>query len=186
MKRHEVEHIIRASGAITNEYEFVIVGSQSILGQFPDAPDIFLISREADIYPLKNPEKFDLIDGAIGENSRFDKHYGYYAQGVGPETAVLPKDWEERLIRIQNENTGGFIGFCLEVHDLAVSKLVANRPKDIDFIKALFEHQMITESVLQERIKQLDISAVQQQNILEKIAGLSFQNNHDKKLSSGF
>lgn len=27
MKRQDVEHIIRASGAITDEYEFVIVGS---------------------------------------------------------------------------------------------------------------------------------------------------------------
>ena len=27
MKREELEHIIRASGEITNQYEFVIVGS---------------------------------------------------------------------------------------------------------------------------------------------------------------
>lgn len=27
MKRQDLEHIIRASGAITDEYEFVIVGS---------------------------------------------------------------------------------------------------------------------------------------------------------------
>ena len=32
MTREELEHIIRASGDITDQYEFVIVGSQSILG----------------------------------------------------------------------------------------------------------------------------------------------------------
>jgi hypothetical protein len=32
MTREELEHIIRASGDITNQYEFVIIGSQSILG----------------------------------------------------------------------------------------------------------------------------------------------------------
>ena len=35
MNRDELEHLIRASATITNEYEFVIVGSQSILGQIP-------------------------------------------------------------------------------------------------------------------------------------------------------
>ena len=30
MTREELEHIIRASGDITDQYEFVIVGSQSI------------------------------------------------------------------------------------------------------------------------------------------------------------
>lgn len=35
MTREELEHIIRASGAITNQYEFVIVGSQALLGSVP-------------------------------------------------------------------------------------------------------------------------------------------------------
>lgn len=30
MKRSDLEHIIRASSAITNEYEFVVIGSQAI------------------------------------------------------------------------------------------------------------------------------------------------------------
>lgn len=32
MTRDELEHIIRASADVTDQYEFVIVGSQSILG----------------------------------------------------------------------------------------------------------------------------------------------------------
>ena len=38
MKRSELEHLIRAAGSIANDAEIVIIGSQSILGQFPDAP----------------------------------------------------------------------------------------------------------------------------------------------------
>ena len=30
MQRHELEHLIRAAAAITNEYEIMIIGSQSI------------------------------------------------------------------------------------------------------------------------------------------------------------
>jgi len=96
MTREELEHIIRASGDITDQYEFIIVGSQSILGPVPRPEDVFTVSMEADIYPLQAPELADRIDGAIGEGSQFHETFGYYAQGVGPETACLPADWMQR------------------------------------------------------------------------------------------
>ncbi|MBN8510744.1 MAG: hypothetical protein J0L57_19295 [Burkholderiales bacterium] len=88
MTRDELEHVIRASADITGQYEFVIVGSQSILGAFPNPEAVFTASAEADIYPLRAPELADKIEGAIGEGSNFHETYGYYAQGVGPDTAV--------------------------------------------------------------------------------------------------
>jgi hypothetical protein len=48
VRREELEHIIRASGGITDQYEFVIIGSQSILGQIPNPPNEFTVSMEAD------------------------------------------------------------------------------------------------------------------------------------------
>lgn len=36
MRRSDLEHLIRAAGRIAGERELVIVGSQSVLGQFPD------------------------------------------------------------------------------------------------------------------------------------------------------
>jgi hypothetical protein len=110
MKRSELEHLIRAAAAVTDQYEIVVVGSQSILGSAPDAPAILLQSREADCYPLHRPDLADVIDGAIGELSPFDERFGYYAQGVGLETAILPVGWEGRLVKIQNENTDLKIG----------------------------------------------------------------------------
>jgi hypothetical protein len=38
MRRSELEHVIRASGEIAKDDEVIIIGSQAILGQFPDAP----------------------------------------------------------------------------------------------------------------------------------------------------
>ena len=38
MTREELEHLIRAAADVTNEYEFVVVGSQSILGPIPNPP----------------------------------------------------------------------------------------------------------------------------------------------------
>ena len=140
MQRAQLEHIIRAAAGITGADRFVIVGSQAILGQFPNPPGELLVSAEADVFSLRDPKDADLIDGSIGEGSPFHQTFGYYAHGIAEETAVLPAGWKNRLISVCNENTGGGTGLCLEVHDLAVSKLVAGREKDLDFVGALLRH----------------------------------------------
>lgn len=140
MTREELEHIIRASAEITDQYEFVIIGSQSILGPVPHPEEVFTVSMEVDIYPLQAPDLADKIDGAIGEGSQFHQTYGYYAQGVGPETAVLPKDWMQRLHRVQNSNTQDRIGYCLDVLDLFLAKAAAGREKDREFCMALLQY----------------------------------------------
>jgi len=143
MKRTELEHIIRAAGAVSGEDDIVIIGSQAVLGYVPEAPEELLVSRKADVFPLHAPEKADLIDGAIGGGSPFEEEFGYYAHGVGPETAVLPEGWKERLKPIRNEMTRGVTGWCLHPVDLAVSKLVAGRRKDILFIEGLLRHGIV-------------------------------------------
>ena len=153
MKRTELEHVLRAAAAITQENSFVVVGSQAILMAFPHAPEELLVSREIDLYPALHPEKADLIDGAIGAMSSFDQTFGYHADGVGPETAVMPDDWHtrEKLYYV-----GDVTVICPEIHDLAVSKCVAGRDKDADFVRALFRHGMIELAVMAGRIAQLD------------------------------
>ena len=144
MTREELEHVIRASGDITNQYEFVILGSQSMLGSVPNPQEVFTVSMEVDIYPLQAHELADKIDGAIGEGSQFHRSFGYYAQGVGPETATLPKDWMQRVHRVQNSNTNGRVGYCLDVLDLFLAKAAAGREKDREFCMALFEYGYVT------------------------------------------
>ncbi len=144
MEREELEHLIRAAAEVTHEYEFVIIGSQSLLGSIPHAPAEFKMSMEADIYPLNAPEKADLIEGALGEASPFHLMYKYYAQGVGPDTAVLPLGWEQRLHRVQTANTDLKVGFCLDVLDLFMAKTAANRDKDREFCMALLRYGYVT------------------------------------------
>ena len=143
MTRDELEHIIRASADVTGQYEFVIVGSQSILGPIPNPPAVFTMSAEADIYPLQAPELSDSIDGAIGEGSRFHQTYGYYAQGVGPETAVLPQGWIGRVHRVQSAGTNQRVGYCLDPLDLFISKAAAGRDKDREFCIAMLAHRYV-------------------------------------------
>ena len=162
MKRAQLEHVLRAAAAIAQENSFVVVGSQAILMAFPQAPEELLVSREIDLYPALHPEKADLIDGAIGAMSSFDQTFGYYADGVGPDTAVMPDDWHsrEKLYYV-----GDVTVICPEVHDLTVSKCVAGREKDADFVRALFKHGMIELPLLTERIGQLDVSKYPVQHI---------------------
>ncbi len=152
MRRSDLEHLIRAAGSISGERELVIIGSQAVLGQFPDAPVALLMSMEVDLYPVARPELADKVDGAIGEGSQFHQTYGYYAQGVGPETATLPAGWKRRLVRVENLNTGNTAGLCLEVHDLAISKYVAGREKDREFTRELARHDMTDRATLLRRL----------------------------------
>ena len=94
-----------------------------------------------------------MIDGSIGEGSPFHQTFGYYAHSVSVETAVLPEGWRQRLVPLHNQNTGGGIGLCLEIHDLAVSKLVAGREKDLDFISGLLRHRLILMDTIRARLK---------------------------------
>jgi hypothetical protein len=152
MNRAQLEHVIRAAATIAEDDEIIVVGSQAILGQFPDPPEELCISVEADVYPRNRPERSDLIDGSIGEGSPFHETFGYYGQGVGPGTAVLPRGWEQRLVPVRSAATRGATGLCLEVHDLAVSKLVAGRQKDLAFVRAAARHGLVDEAELRERL----------------------------------
>jgi hypothetical protein len=38
MTRAELEHVIRAAGSIAEVEDLVVIGSQAVLGEFPDAP----------------------------------------------------------------------------------------------------------------------------------------------------
>lgn len=145
MRRRDLEHIIRAAGSIAETRELIILGSQSILGSFPDAPAELLLSQEVDTYPLDDPGKADLIDGSIGELSPFHEAFGYYAHGVGPETAILPACWKQRCAVVCTPDTHGITGYCLHPADLAVSKLLAGREKDFQFVSALLRHQLVAE-----------------------------------------
>ncbi len=158
MQRPQLEHIIRAAAGITGATEIVVIGSQAVLGQFPEAPADLLVSIEADVFTFRNPADAELIDGSIGEGSPFHQTFGYYAHGVAEETAILPAGWKDRLVVVRNANTGNGCGLCLEVHDLAVAKLAAGREKDFLFITGLMQHKLVDPALIESRLRQAALS----------------------------
>lgn len=164
MRREEFEHVIAAAANVTGQDEFVVIGSQAILGTHPDAPETMLMSLEVDIYPRDRPELVDEIDGALGDGSQFHVTFGYYAHGVGPETAKAPAGWEQRLVRVavpprvSSDRTP--VAWCLDVADLVLSKCAAGRPRDWDYAREALAAGMVEGDELLERIGDLPLNAI--------------------------
>jgi hypothetical protein len=166
VQRAQLEHLIRAAGAVTGSRRLIVIGSQAILGEHPfDAPPEALRSREADLIPIDTPELADLLTGTLGELSAFDAAYGYHADGVDLSTATLPAGWRERLVPIDNPNTNGYVGLCLEVHDLVISKYVAGREKDREFCGAVVRAGFVDREILSSRLARTEIDAERRKHI---------------------
>jgi hypothetical protein len=157
MIKEQFEHTIRAAGAILGVSEILVIGSQAIHASIDYLLAEAERSIEVDISSLEDEDgtKADLIDGSIGELSVFQDTYGYYAQGVTPQTATLPGGWRKRLISYSTPATNGVTALCLEPHDLWISKAVAGRPKDREFCKALIERNIVAVKILRQRLKKV-------------------------------
>lgn len=169
MTREQLEHIIRAACTIADDTDVIVIGSQAVLGQYPSAPAELLVSIEADVYPRNHPERAELIEGAIGELSMFHETFGYYADGVAPETATLPTGWEGRLFAIRNAGTLGNTGWTLEIHDLLISKYVANREKDRDYIRVALANRLAEPEILRQRLATTELAPAVRERIERQI-----------------
>jgi len=156
MNREQLEHAIRAACNISGDQELIIFGSQAILGQFPEPHPELRKSIEVDVSPKNKREAVDQIDGALGYMSPFHDNFGFYVHGVPIETAKLPKGWEDRTNKVQEYMDENNIGYCIEAHDLAASKLMAFREKDTEFVRRLIIEEMIDVDTLLERLKVTD------------------------------
>jgi hypothetical protein len=160
VKRAEFEHAIRAAAAVLGVRELLVIGSQALHASVAGAlPPEASRSVEVDVAALHgDPDgrMADLVDGSIGEASMFHATFGYYAQGVVETTAVLPSGWRRRLIRFETPGTNGVVAWCLEPHDLWVSKAIAGRPKDLEFCRALVKRTLVEGRRLRQRLGKVD------------------------------
>jgi hypothetical protein len=157
MTFEQLEHAIRAACGVAEDTEVFVFGSQSILGPHPDVHPDLRQSMEVDIAPKNKPDRADDIDGSLGELSQFHETHGFYVHGLSIETAKLPKGWQERIVKVATPGTNSKIGWCLEGHDLAASKLAAFRDKDREFVRVLLREGYVNASELRARIQTLEV-----------------------------
>lgn len=177
MRRDEFEHVIAAAAEVSGEREIVVIGSQAILGNCAEPPKAMLFSMEVDVYPRSDPRKAEEIDGSLGDGSPFHGTYGYYAHGVGPETAVAPIGWEDRLVRVEIPSRVGQeigpVALCLEVHDLVLAKCVAGRERDWEFAHEAIAAGIVGIEELLRRVDDLPEPPANRGHVRKMLGGLA-------------
>ena len=99
--------------------------------------------------------------GAFGRNVK---------GSVDDRTAVLPKGWKGRLVNLPAGETEGVRGLCLDPHDLAISKYVARRGKDILFTRALAQRGCVDRATLLALIESTPVDEAARTRIRQYIA----------------
>src|ERR1700755_2645267 len=169
MKKREVDHVLRAAGRITQEKQFIIIGSQALHGKYPDLADDIVRSAEVDLFAKNHPEKTDSLN-AIGVFSTFHEQYGFCADPVDDKTATLPKGWRARLVNLPPGDTDGVLGLCLDPHDLAIAKYAAFREKDLIFTRELAQRGLVSQNRLLELLEHTAVDEALRARIREQIA----------------
>lgn len=173
MNREQFDHAIRAAAAVVGVSEVIVIGSQaahaSIVGELPEAA---MRSVEADIAIRgdQDGEKADLVDGSIGEASMFHETFGFYAQGVSIETAILPNGWEERLVKYESPGTNGVVAWCLSLEDLFVSKSLAGREKDIEFCRSLLDIGAVNTDLVRSLLETTEVADAKKELALRLVS----------------
>jgi hypothetical protein len=157
MNKSQFAHTVRAAAAVLGVNEVLVIGSQAVHASLDNLFPAVNRSIETDIAALNDEDgkMADLIDGSIGEASLFQDTHGYYAQGVEPKTAILPDGWRQRLVPFSSPETNGVTAYCLELHDLWISKAMAGRPKDREFCDELTKRRYVKATTLKERLKKV-------------------------------
>lgn len=161
VRREELIHAVRAAGEIVPGRHLVAIGSQAILGTWDEneLPAQATASEELDVFVLGDDVEAALARrlDAVGELSAFHQTHGFYIDGVHQRTATLPRGWEKRVVPVEatklNDSTVTI--YCLEPHDLCVTKLLAYRNKDRDFVGALADEGLVSLGVVAERLQQI-------------------------------
>jgi hypothetical protein len=162
LSKERVDHILRAAGVVSGKSKFVLIGSAAVAAWRSELPEIMMISRDVDLFAYDAPdaeEVADLLDGALGQASQFDAEFGYYCDGVGPETAVLPDDWQERAKLYSSSATKGVEALAPEPNDIALAKAVAWRPKDIAWLRAAVKFGIVDIATMEGRLARMPARA---------------------------
>jgi hypothetical protein len=154
----------------------IIFGTVAVLGQFPNPPPEIARFIEDELFPdgpppIRLPTLERLAwDAEVRERSgAVDDDTDQREIEADKERIMnLPVGWDERLITVRGEGTCGATGWCLEVHDLAASKLVAGGENDLHFVSLLARENMIAVETLLERIDLLLLPEDRQASIRQR------------------
>ncbi len=165
MKSADADRLVVEFAALLNADLVLVVGSQAIHGTHPDPPvDVVVMSIEVDVVPLpyERYEKwFFYAHERLGDDSDFAIENHAYVDMIKPSMVRLPSNWQERCTtRELDRGDGGSVRVLYpEIHDLVVSKLLANRPQDKAFLRGLVSLGYVNRSSIETRLADVPLPA---------------------------
>jgi hypothetical protein len=139
----DLERTVRAIATEFKTDKIFIIGSQSILLAWPDAPPVMRTSPEIDAF---SGQRKDLGSPGEGEASRG------IPGGIGTYRCLVPAGWQTRaVVRRVDVGTVTAVAPCPE--DIIVSKLARLDDKDKSFIEAYHSARALDPHVIEERIR---------------------------------
>ena len=176
MRINNVDHILRAAGEVTGQTRFVLIGSAAVIAWQRVVPPEMAMTREVDLFAM-DAEDIDAtseeLDGSLGQGSSFDETFGYYCDGVGAETAILPTDWMSRAMTYQSPDAPGITAIIPEPDDIALAKLCAWRPKDIDWLVAAASSAIINLDAMRARLGTMPARAGDIRTLADRLLALN-------------
>jgi Nucleotidyltransferase of unknown function (DUF6036) len=187
-----IEDLVEAVTVIARLFKtdkVLIIGSQSILLSWPDAPVVLRTSGEIDAYPENakiwefmqkqldpdgQPEASEEINALFGEGSKFHREHGFYIDGVDEDTACLPEDWNTRAISRTVDVDGRqvlAVAPCPE--DIIVSKLARLSEKDKAFVEAYHAERPVDHALIIDLIKTTKLEAALQERAIRFVGRLA-------------
>jgi hypothetical protein len=87
LRKQDIDHILRAAAAITNQSSFVLIGTGAVIATARHIPAFLMMTSEIDLYVEGDDSEIfsDLIDATIGQGSIFHRTFRYYGDGVGTQ-----------------------------------------------------------------------------------------------------
>ncbi|MES3002029.1 MAG: DUF6036 family nucleotidyltransferase [Pseudomonadota bacterium] len=142
--------LLRAAQRLCGHAEYVVVGSVSVLGmsEVTALPADMTVSIDADCYTRLDPGRVFDLQGALGEGSAYHRAHGIYLDPVSPKLPTLPEGWEARLIRLERD---GVVAAFLDPNDAAISKLARSEPRDLRWVRAGIQADLVSLPVLKLR-----------------------------------
>lgn len=150
MRLEDIQLALEAANKVSSQTEFVIGGSLSVLGTIDVPPEMMAMSIDIDFFPLRNPKRASEIGLALGENSAFHEHHGFYLDPISPELPVLPRKWRDRISEVK---LGNVTAFFMDVNDIAISKYARSADNDFRWISSGYEYGILDLTTIEARVR---------------------------------
>jgi hypothetical protein len=154
----DLRKLFESAKGLTNHTEFVVVGSNSVLGVPRDRalPPRMTMSIDVDAYTKSDPGRIFDLEKHLGQGSPFELENGYYLDPIAPNLPTLPEGWESRLFKVKFD--GHLVVYFLDPNDAAVSKYARCEPRDREWLQAGLAAGILSPAVIEYRMRETDFA----------------------------